>query len=380
MLTARFYPVLGGTEKQALSLAKQLRSTGVEVTVVTARLPGLKRKEHVDNIPVERLFSVFKGRFGSLLFMASATLYLWRRKEDYDLIHVYLAGSPGVTAGYIARRLKKKVILKFGGAGRTGDIGTSAKAPWGQWKLDFLKQNVHAFVVPSWDVKKELLDSGFPEEKIILIPNGVDTGVFQPADEGKKANRRAELKLPAGPLVIYHGRLEEGKGLEVLLSAWEEVYKQFPDAHLALVGAGNLRSRLQAGLAGKPHQGQVLFVASTDRVEAYLQAADIFVLPSLAEGLSNALLEAMSSGLAVVASEIGSNCAVVVNSVNGLLAVPGDAHALARKIIFLLHTPAEQRRLGAAARLTITDNYSIENISGKYQEIYHQLRERGSVA
>ncbi len=375
MVLARFYPVLGGTEKQALLLAEHLQRQGTELFIVTARLPRLKVYEEINTVKIYRTASYFTGLAGSVCFMFSAALLLCRRRKQFDLIQVFLAGSPALMAVILGWLLRKKVVLKLGGAGVTGDIATSQSSLWGHWKLSWLKKYIPAFIVPSEVVKKELAVAGFPENRIRLIPNGVDLTCFKQVEKVKKKELREKLALPMPMLSIYTGRMEPGKGLETLLSAWELVFHEVPLAYLLLVGDGSLRKSLIDSLSDKTCRQQVIFTGTVDNVADYLQAADIFILPSLAEGLSNSLLEAMSSGLAVVASDIGGINELVKNGVNGLLAEPGDPASLSCQLVSLLRAPGEINRLGQEAHQTIIKNYSIENVTEQYNNLYQELKE-----
>lgn len=375
MILARFHPFLGGTEKQALSLAKQLQQEGTELFVVTARLPRQKSFEEIDTVKIYRTASYFSGRIGSLCFMFSAFIFLWHRRRHFDLIHVFLAGSAALMAAFSGKLLCKKVVLKFGGAGPTGDIGTSNASLLGKIKLNLLKKYISIYVVPTREISDEIKQQGFVPAKIRHIANGVDIEKFIPVPAAEKARLRQELKLPGKSLILYAGRLEKGKGVDVLLAGWPAVCQQFPMAHLLILGEGTLRASLESQAKSLVGHEQIHFLGTINDLPKYLQCADIYILPSLAEGLSNALLEAMSSGLAIVASGIGGTCEVVTNGVNGLLTVPGDYINLSQKIIFLLQAPVEQKMIGQEARRTIIGNYNIESVAKKHNCIYQELKE-----
>ncbi len=376
MVLARFYPVLGGTEKQAQLLAHYLQKKGTELFVVTARQQQQKACEEQANIKIYRTASYFSGWSGSVIFMFSSFLFLWHRRRQFDIIHVFLAGSPALMAVLLGRLLHKKVVLKFGGAGPTGDIGTSSKSLLGRIKLAILRKAVTSFVVPTQEIGNEIKKNKFPAAKIQLIANGVDTGLFIPVNVTAKKELKQHLPLPYQQIVTFAGRLEPGKGAEILLSGWEQINRQFPEAHLLILGEGSLKSYLMSGLTGKAAADRVHFLGKVNEMEKYLQSSDIFVLPSEAEGLSNALLEAASCGLAIVATDIGGTNEFISNSRNGLLFTLGNSQMLTEKIILLLADEQERARLGAAARQTIAANYGIGIIADKYLNLYESLIER----
>ncbi|MDD5491841.1 MAG: glycosyltransferase family 4 protein [bacterium] len=372
MVLARFYPVLGGTEKQALLLAKQLLREGVELFVVTARLPGQKSYEEIETVKIYRTASFFTGLSGSLLFMFSAFIFLWRRRYHFDLIHVFLAGSPALLALFAGKLLRKKVLLKFGGAGPTGDIGTSRSSLPGKIKLRLLKTKISAYIVPTQEIGDEIRQQGFSPDRIRLITNGVDLEKYAPVPVAEKIRLRQELKLPSQALVLSAGRLEKGKGVDVLLTCWPSVCQHFPEAHLLVLGEGTLRHELETMAVGLPCRDQVHFLRVVNEISGYLQSADLFVLPSLAEGLSNVLLEAMACGLPVVAADLPGNKELITNNVHGILTRAGVSASLSAGILSLLGDQSRQEALGRKARERAAA-YSIELIAKEYKKLYQTL-------
>jgi glycosyltransferase involved in cell wall biosynthesis len=373
MLIARFTPVVGGTEKQALALAKQLQKDGLSVQVLTARLKGLPRTESVEGVAVRRLFSAGPGYLGSWSFMISSFFCLVANRNNYDLIQVFLAGSPALNAALAGKLLGKKVVLKLGGAGPTGDIGTSRVTGWGRYKLRRLKTGIAAYVVPTQEIKQELVSYGFPENKIQHLANGVDTDRFKPVSAGEKAECRRQLNLPYIKIITYAGRLEPGKGVEILLAAWEKVYREFPETHLLVLGEGRLREDLELLKENRDYGRSMHLLGLVKETEKYLQSSDLFVLPSQAEGLSNALLEAMACGLPVVASDLPGTREVVSTGVNGLLAKAADPEDLQENIRALLAAKIDGAALGAEARKTIISGYDIKLIARRYMTLYQTL-------
>jgi glycosyltransferase involved in cell wall biosynthesis len=373
MLIARFYPQIGGTEIQALRLSRALMAEGIDVFVVTQKLGKLKRFEEVDGLKINRLFSFGEGKFASFIFMLSSLVFLIKKREDYDIIHVHLASSPAITAVILSKLLDKKVILKFGGAGRTGDIKTSVKTPLGRWKIKFIRNKFDAFVVPTREIKNELINNNFPENRIHHIFNGVNIDIFKPVDRGQKPILRQQIGIPDENLVIYAGRLDEGKGVDILLKSWPLVLRQLPEANLLIAGEGVLKKQLTEQVKNTEYQSKINFIGKTDNIEKYLGISDVFVLPSLAEGLSNALLEAMSCGLAIITSDIPANREIIINKVNGLLVPASDIEKLAGQIVFLLRSPNERELLGLKARDSAEKNYSIKSVVKNYVSLYNKL-------
>ncbi|GAA3444395.1 glycosyltransferase [Planomonospora venezuelensis] len=179
--------------------------------------------------------------------------------------------------------------------------------------------------------------------EVAVVRNGVDLGRFRPAGAGARAEARALLGLPGhAPLALCAGRVTRQKGQDVLAGAWDMVAAECPDALLAVVGDGDLLPSLRAS-AGPG----VVFAGAVGDVRPWYAAADLVVLPSRWEGLPLTALEALASGLAVVASDVPGLSEVVTRKV-GALVPPEDAAALARAVAVRLRQPALAREEGEA--------------------------------
>ena len=373
MISAYFPPVVGGTEIQTLRLAKALITRNVKPFVITERLTGLKRFEEVDEVPVYRLFTLGSGTVASLLFMFSSFLFLVKNRRKYQIIHAHLASSPAITAAVAGKLLRKKVIVKFGRSGKVGDIQTSDRTFLGRAKLKVLMKYGDVFVCPSEEVKRESINYGFAKRKVVKIPNGVDTALFHPVSDLQKEDLKRRFNFPSLPILIYSGRLESVKGLAVLFTAWQKVVKDKQGSYLLIVGNGS-QKKVLINLSKKLKIIEsVRFTGHVDNVNEYLQTGDGFLFPSFAEGLSNALLEAMASELPIVATRIGGTEEVIENKKNGILVKPDNVDQLAKGIITLLRQPKIAHKLGQKARQTIEENYSIGVVAQKYLEVYKEM-------
>jgi glycosyltransferase involved in cell wall biosynthesis len=214
-----------------------------------------------------------------------------------------------------------------------------------------------------------------PASKITVIYNGLPV----PEESGGcREEARKALELGGGiPVLGAVGRLDPAKGFDVLLRAFSIALKTCPEAyanaHLAIVGDGPLREPLQA-LAGELGlTAQTTWAGFRTDVPALLPAFDLFVQPSLFEGLPNTVLEAMAAGLPVAASDAGGTPEVVVNGQTGLLAPTGDPAALARVMARLLSDPGLRRRMGQAGRERVRRHFSIHKMVDETQALYKTL-------
>lgn len=197
-------------------------------------------------------------------------------------------------------------------------------------------------------------------QKSQVIPTGIDTAKYQV--------RSSKAQVSQGVTVTYVGRLESVKGVDDFLAASAPLTKDYPQLTIQTVGWYKEGHPLV-----KEYADRVTFTGLRDDIPAVLAASDIFVLPSYSEGLSNALMEAMASGCACIASEVGGNAYLLQNGVSGLLFPPGDREALRSHIKRLLDDPAKRASMGEAARKRIEEQFSWEKVGKQYKDLFESL-------
>jgi glycosyltransferase involved in cell wall biosynthesis len=168
-------------------------------------------------------------------------------------------------------------------------------------------------------------------------------------------------------------RLEEQKGHAYLLAALPKLIQEIDDLVVLIAGEGRLRDRLLEQARDLGVEKQVRFLGNRRDVPEIQRALDIFVQPSLWEGLPLALLKAMGAGLPVVATRVSGCMDAVMDGGNGRLVEPADAEALAQVILELYRHPEERRRLGEAARCTVEDRFSFEAMLKRIEGLYLEL-------
>lgn len=216
-------------------------------------------------------------------------------------------------------------------------------------------------------------------QRMGVMYNGVDTQRFAPCRESRIAMRK-ELGFPENSFVVGAvGRLVPIKDHQTLLKAAALLSQSGIDVRILLVGSGPERERLQA-LSTSTLESRVCFAGDSSRVPELLNAMDVFVLPSLNEGMSNTLLEAMACGLPVLATDVGGNPEIVENNVNGCLFTPGDTARLAGKLMLLARDPALIHQLGTAARNHAIESFSLGRMLDTYRSFYLDLAARRHVA
>jgi glycosyltransferase involved in cell wall biosynthesis len=369
MLIQKYYPHVGGAEKQIQRLVPRLQARGFEVCIITRHEPGLSRFEIVEGAPVYRLLCPGPKPLAALFYIVGAFLLLSRLRPD--LIHAHEILSPASAALLVKRFFGWPVIVKVLRGGMRGDVyKLKSRLMWKQ-RFHALCQGVDSFVVISHEIDQELVALGVPPEKRAFIPNGVDTETFAPLTTLQKNHLRSQLLIPADvPVVVYLGRLTFEKRVDHLISIWPTVLTILPQAQLLIVGTGPEEARLRAqstSISGVKFTGQV-----NDALK-YLQAADLFVLPSATEGLSNSLLEALSTGLPVVATSVGGTPDVIKHGENGYLIPPDDLPALETGLAALLTDPILCTRLGTHGRQRIQTDFSLESAADRLSVLYRTL-------
>ena len=239
---------------------------------------------------------------------------------------------------------------------------------------------VNAEAVRDW-----LIADGYDGSKIVVIGNGVDLTRFTGAPD-PDGIRRA-LGLPRGtPLVVVVSRIARLKGLEPLLEAAAILKASHPDARFLIAGetAPNETAYLEAlkCLAGEYGvTDRVIFAGFRADIPGLLAGADLSVMPSLNEALSNVLLESMAAGAPTVATRVGGTPEALADGVSGLLVASGDSRALAEAIARLLDDQRLARRLGRAARQVIEDRFSVDRMVRSTEQLYLELlaRKRGAL-
>ena len=216
------------------------------------------------------------------------------------------------------------------------------------------------------NIQKELLNKlGVPNTRIAIIPNGVDSDRYSPGDSGIKQELNAEV------LFLYQGRLAAEKNVEALLKAWRK--SRMPEGcKLAIVGTGPLLAGLKAFYGSDPSIIWMGYIADEQRRIEILRGTDVFILPSLVEGLSLSLLEAMSCGVACIATDVGADGEVIENGAGVVL----DSHKVASQLCTLLPLfadhPEMAQIIGAKARERVLERYTLTKNIDHLEVLYEQ--------
>jgi L-malate glycosyltransferase len=363
-----FHPFASGAERQALAQGKELVRRGHVVHVVTRAVPGYPiDDEEYDGVFIHRWIKTAKsGPLFGLSFVAGVIKALRRLRSELDVIHTHQALWEAVATG-LARPLLsgKPALVQPASAGYYGEADELYRTRGARLLRRAILSNT-GFAAISAEIERQWLDLGVPKRRIVRMASGVDTAQFHP---GQSA---VEAELLPRPRVMFTGRLHPQKNLPLLLSAWTEVARRTA-ANLILIGPGPDRRQLTELAGSMGIGGRVQFVGAQDDPADYLRAADVFVLPSVAEGMSNSLLEAMATALPCVVSGIGGNTDLIDDGQTGRLVSTATAEAWSRTLVEVLENPAQMRRFGAAAHQRVDDQFALKVVVDRYIEVYRRL-------
>lgn len=365
IINYEFPPLGGGAGNASAQIARQLAGANNEVTVLTSYYRGLAREEEKDGYRIFRIWTLRRyvercSPFEMAVFALSAIFNL-KRVVNLKRPEIIIAFF-GIPCGPAAWWAKKRFAIPYLISLRGGDVpGFSPQelriyhfftAP----VIRYLWKEAAVVVANSQGLKK-LAGRTYLEKEILVVPNGVDTDLFCPASDQKKDGQK----------ILSCGRMRRQKGFSYLIEALADL----PDKMtLELVGDGPLRGELEALAKRLGLQERITFtgwLSQEELIEKYRQA-NIFVLPSLDEGMPNVLLEAMACGLPVVATDVAGSCELVSPGINGLLAQPKDKRSLREAIERVL---SDKSRMGKESQAKAA-RYSWSKVAQGYLKICRQ--------
>ncbi len=374
MISAQFRPILGGYERAAERLCGALAESGMRVLVITERRErAWSAVELIDGYEVRRLSCWYRRHFHASTSLLSFAGFLLRHGRAFDVWHVHQYGHHAALAVALGKTLHRPVVLKLTSSGAMG-IEKAIGNGIGARILAYFHRRVSACVATSEETREEAARFGVPAENIHLIPNGVDGRQFHPATQEERNAARRELGLDCERLVLYVGRLSPEKNPAGLLDAWSAIA---PDARagalLGLVGDGPEWDTVCAKAQDPQLAGSVRLAGRQHDVATWYRAADIYVIPSHREGLSNSMIEAMACGLPVISTRVSGSSVLLEAPVAGLVVEIGNGRMLTDAMRRLLEDAATRTRLGRNARLTFESRFSLESLSKKMILLYENL-------
>jgi glycosyltransferase involved in cell wall biosynthesis len=366
LLTEKYTPDLGGLAISAGRLAGLLSGAGHDVCVFapTSGLAASEVRTHASN-------GVSVTRFGAHK-RVDDTLVDWfelvtkeHRHKGFDILQGYFLTQAGFVATYAGRYLKIPSVVSI----RGNDIERAAFDPSKFSHVVYALENADAVTTNATILVKKA--GAFVNRDIHLIPNGIDTAHFKPM---KKNDTLAEALGLKGPVIGFAGEVREKKGLKTLLGGYAQIASR---ASLLVVGHvrdGEDKKLFDDMKSSIPGANIIVTgMISHKDIPAYYALMDVFVHPSLRDGMPNALLEAMACEKPVVTTAVGGAMDVIEDQVNGMLIPVDDLDALVQAMEKILDDPTPGRELGRSARMKVVEEFSPQNELNMNLSIYKRL-------
>ncbi len=401
LLSEKYTPDIGGLAISTGRMGHLLASAGHEVRVF-APTHSTTLRANRNLTPSEKRTLPHNGvsvtRFGTHK-RVDDTLVDWfeliveeHKCEPFDLLHAYFLPMAGFVAAYAGKYFNIPSVVSI----RGNDIERAAFDPSKFSHVMYALQNASAVTTNASELAKKA--KAFIDREVFLIPNGIDTECFKPMERneglaealglegGKKKEERksseslreaSHWKVESGnPIIGFVGELREKKGLAALLSAYAQICKK-QLVSLLIVGEirdGEDKKLFEDFRLANPQ----LPITITGHIPhndlpAYYSLMDVFVHPSLRDGMPNAVLEAMACGKTVIATPVGGVKDVIVDEVNGLLVNVNDAEGLAEKVAEALRIPEKRESIGRAARSAMVNQFTLEKELQANLKIYQSL-------
>lgn len=344
----------GGLERVVLDLAKTIDTRLFEPHVACLGEPGaLAGLFEAHSVPVHSLRASNR---------VSALLRLIRLLDRLDAHIVHTHNPVPHAVGAVARGLGRRRALVHTKHGR--NYPGVRRAVISNRLASAVTDVVVAVSDDAAQVATEVERT--PADKVRVIRNGVDLALWRPVCREGRLPRRA----------VHVARLDPVKDQHTLLRATRQIVDRLPDFRLDIVGDGPARAVLERQSCSLRLEGNVIFHGFRDDVPRLLADADLFMLSSRSEGLALTLVEAMATGLPVVATDVGGNREIVMDGVTGLLVPPSSAEILAEAALRLLLDPSRLRSLGFSARKRVEDHFDLRVVVRRYQETYLEALRR----
>lgn len=369
LINYEFPPLGGGAGQATAALAREFAAAGHEASVLTSRFRGQPAFERVGGVEIHRVRVVRRREdrctppemvtfMGSAAFAALGLARRWRPDATIAFF--------GIPSGPVSLLLRLAAGTPYLVSLRGGDVPgfqpyDLAKMHRRLGPLIRLIWRRSCGVVANSGGLQALARSFAPELPVAVIPNGVDATAFSPAPKQEEI---------AGPVrLLFVGRLVYQKGLDVLLAALAPLAAE-TDFHLELIGDGDERAGLEAEARRRGFAPKLTFSGwlARDEIARRYRAAEVFVFPSRDEGMPNVVLEAMASGLPIVATAIAGSEELVRDGINGLLVPSENAAALTGALRRIIADAALRAKMGRASRARIEAEYTWSQVAACYLE------------
>lgn len=368
IFTTAYWPLVGGSEIAIEQIIRRLPN--VFFDVITPRLNlGLKKYESAENYRIHRLG--FSGRIGKILFpifgFIKANQLL--AKNDYRMIHAYQA-SHAAGAAWLLKKNKPKLTFIL-----TLQEGKDLA------KQSFFVKFFRKLIIRRADIittisnyLKKYAQLFNPKGKILIIPNGVEVKKFKNAKVDENLYNILEIKKE-DRVIIHTGRLVKKNGLIDLIEAIPIIKKELSQIKLLIIGQGTLLNKLKIKVSNLGLDDSILFLGEINYRELprYLKIADVFVRPSLSEGLGNSFLEAMAAGVPIVGTPVGGIIDFLTDGQTGLFCQPKNPPSIAEAVLKILTDQQLKEKIRIEAQALVEEKYNWDAIARQFENLYNGI-------
>lgn len=384
MVTGAYWPELSGGGLQCRTMIHALKDTFRFRVFTTCTDRSLPTQDVVEGVAVTRAH-VDAGSIMTKLGAAWATIVFFARHHStFDIVHLHGFSQKSVLMVLLARLFAKKVVITIHTAGQD-EPDAIRRQGWLAFKC---YANADRFIAISPAMAESFRRSPLASERLVLVPNAVETNRFAPLAAEDRAQLRDALHLAPSdtPWILFVGFFSHDKGPRILFDAWLRLIDAGLQCALVFVGASASSYRevdpaiaegIRRDTARRGLERLVHFAGLVGDVERYYQSADVYAMPSLREAFGMSLVEAMATAVPVVATRIpGVTDEIVADGVTGVLVEPRDVAGLAAAIERLLRNPSAAAAMGERARLDATDRFGLARRRDQWVAVYGGLYDR----
>jgi len=393
-------PVLGGGSAPTvvLNLSKVMVKWGHDVTVIERRHENEPLGEEVDGVKFVRVkakkrvpypskglespVGVLRLLIDGIEFSLKVRKYLVN--NDFDVVHVHFPFATSILAT-IDKKLRNKMIYTahIGEEGKRLKLSSDVPLLLRLFSPDlYLMKQVKKTVVLNESLKAKLIEKGIDEEKLVVVPNGINVNDF--GNFGKDVVNRIKEKygIVGKITIMFAGSITPRKGVDYLVRAAEIILRNgYEDILFLLVGSfkynEKFANKIVRYVRSRGLEENVKFTGFVpyEDLKVLYQACDVFVLPSFEEGHGIVLTEAMASGKPLIGSNVGGIPAQIRDGWNGFLIEPGNEKQLAEKIKYLIDNPEERERMAENSKKLAKEEFDWKKIAEKYLKVYEEVAE-----
>lgn len=377
MLVTNLDAPSGGVQKNSHLLLGELNKRKIKTFVCARNYYNLPKNEEKNGTHFHRS-PVFGNSMAinSVIYLLDSFFWLIRNRKKYNVIHCQQMFAPAMVAAIASFIIKKPILVRVTTVGELGEVKHIRQMPFSKIRLRLLRR-ISKWVALTEEMKREIETLGIAPENIEIIYNSTDIPVESAFEEKTRIYYRKNLNLDYEKIVVFVGRLSEEKGLDILINAWKIVGEKYAQANLLLLGEGgkyrNVESEIKE-LVSNLKLGEVVhFVGHVANPKEYLLASDAFVLPSRTEGMSNALVEAMACGAAIITTNLPAMLELCEHGKNALIVKLDSVSELSQAIIKLFEEPQTAYNLACSAKRKAEKDLSVETMVSKYLKLYREM-------